>query len=103
MTTDNYQSQRAKKDPCIYPVPKDITPEQARKILDRLNSLTTEQQIANAVGRYAGRKVIDRDIPRNILKWKSEFGTFKDLQQLAATPKIGPARFAKILFSLCDY
>jgi hypothetical protein len=103
MTKSTYQPKKAKKDFCLYPIPKNITPEQAKKILDMFNSLNTEEEIANIVRMYAGQRVVGKGISRNILRWRKEFGTFKDLQQLAATPRIGPTRFARILFSLCNY
>jgi hypothetical protein len=103
MTGHTYQPPKDKKDFCLCPVPRNITPEQAKKILDRLNSLNTEEEILNMVRMYAGQGVVGKKIARSILKWRKKFGTFKDLQQLAATPRVGSSRFAIILFSLCNY
>jgi hypothetical protein len=103
MAKHTYQSTKDKKDICLYQVPGNITPEQAEKILDRLNSLNTEEEILNMVRMYAGQGIVGKKIARSILNWKKEFGTFRDLQQLAATPRVGSGRFAIILFSLCNY
>lgn len=103
MTKRTYQPKKAKKICCLYPVPRNITPEQVKKILNRLNSLNTEEEVINIVRMYAGQRVIGEKIAHSILKWRKELGTFKDLQQLAATPRVGPSRFATILFSLCTY
>jgi hypothetical protein len=103
MIGHTYQPPKEKKDFYLYPVPENITPEQKEKILDRLNSLNTEEEILNMVRMYAGQGVVGRKIARSILNWKREFGTFKDLQQLAATPRVGSSRFAIILLSLCNY
>jgi hypothetical protein len=103
MIGHTYQAPKDKKDFCIYPVPVNITPEQVEKILDRLNSVNTEEEILNMVRTYAGQGVVGKKIARSILNWRRESGTFKDLQQLAATPRVGSSRFAIILLSLCDY
>ena len=103
MTINTDQSTKDKKDFCLCPVPSNITPEQAEMILNRLNSLNTEEEILNVVRIYAGQGVVGKKIAHSILKWRRESGTFKDLQQLAATPRVGSSRFAIILFSLCDY
>jgi hypothetical protein len=103
MTGRTYPPANDRKAVHLYKVPDNITPEQAEKILDRLNSLNTEEEILDMVRMYAGQGVVGKNIARSILNWRKEFGTFKDLQQIAATPRVGPSRFAIILSSLCDY
>jgi len=103
MTINTDQSTKDKKDFCLCPVPSNITPEQAQKILNMLNSLNTEEELVNMVKMHAGEGVVGKKIAHSILKWRRESGTFKDLQQLAATPRVGSSRFAIILSSLCNY
>mgnify|MGYP001143877150 CR=1 FL=1 len=79
---------------------KNVNSETSSKILDRLNSLNSAEEIASVVATYAGQRVLSIRIAQRIFSMKEELGTFQGLQQVAAVPGIGPKRFTTIINAL---
>jgi hypothetical protein len=81
---------------------KNVSSETSSKILDRLNSLNSAEEIAGAVATYAGQRVLSIRIARRIFSMKEELGKFQDLQQVTTVPGIGAKRFTSIINALGD-
>jgi len=86
----------------VYWWPKNINSETSSKILDRLNSLNSAEEVVRVVAAYAGQRVLSVRIAQRIFGVKEELGRFQDLQQVAAVPGIGTKRFTSILNALGD-
>ena len=84
----------------LYSGLKNVNSETSSKILDRLNSLNSAEEIASVVATYAGQRVLSIRIAQRILSMKEELGRFQDLQQVAAVPGIGTRRFTSIINAL---
>lgn len=84
----------------IYWWPKNLNSETSSKILDRLNSLNSAEEIAGVVAIYAGQRVLSIRIAQRIFGMKEELGRFQDLRQVAAVPGIGTKRFTSIINAL---
>jgi hypothetical protein len=76
---------------------KNVNLETSSKILDRLNSLNSAEEISSVVATYAGRRVLSIRIAQRICSMKEELGRFQDLQQVAVVPGIGPKKFTSII------
>ena len=83
----------------LYPIPESIAAGED-KILNRLNSLQSEDEIMHIVQEYANRSIIGRHIAHSILKRRYELGGFSNLQELAATARLGPTKFTTVIFAL---
>lgn len=86
----------------VYWGPRNVNSETSSKILNRLNTLSSAEEIASVVATYAGQRVLSIRIARRILSMKEELGSFQDLQQVATVPGIGAKRFASIIDALGD-
>lgn len=86
----------------VYWELKNVNSEISSKILDRLNSLNSAEQIASVVATYAGQMVLSIRIAQRIISRKEELGRFQDLQQVAAVPGIGDRKFTSIINALGD-
>jgi len=71
-----------------------------QKILDRLNSFQSEDEIIHIVQEYANQSIIGRRIAHSILKRRAELGGFKNLKELAATARLGPTKFTILIYAL---
>ena len=87
----------------VYLGPNDIASEKASKILDRLNSLNSVEEIMSVIGMYGGQRVVGMRIAQKILNTKTKIGEFQDLNQIATVPGIGSWRLAIIMSALCDH
>ncbi len=83
-----------------YLRPKDVTPENAKRILDSLNSLKTADELSSLIVDYAGQKVLSIRVAQRILNKKVELGRFQDLHQVATVQSIGTKTFTAIIYSL---
>jgi len=81
---------------------KNVNSERSGKILDRLNSLNSAEEIASVVATYAGQRILSIRIARRIVSMKKELGRFRDLQQVTTVPGIGTKRFTSIINALGD-
>jgi len=81
---------------------KNVNSETSSKILDRLNSLNSAEEIASVVATYAGQRVLSIRIAQRIFGTKEELGRFQKLQQVAAVPGIGIRKFTSIINALGD-
>jgi hypothetical protein len=79
---------------------KNVNFETSSKILDRLNSLNSAEEIASAVATYAGQRVLSIRIAKRVFSVKEELGRFQSLRQVAAVPGIGSRRFTSIIAAL---
>ncbi len=79
---------------------KNVNSEISSKILDRLNSLDSAEEIASVVATYAEQRVLSIRIAQRIFSMKEELGRFQSLQQVAAVPGIGAKRFTSIMNAL---
>ena len=84
----------------IYLGLKDIDPPDADKVLDRLNSLNSADEIVSAIATCAGRRVISFRVAQRILNTKLELGRFQDLEQVATVAGVGTKRFTAIIYGL---
>lgn len=79
--------------------PKDVSTEDARKILEFLNSARTSKDIADAVEFY-GERDVGLKVAERILQKRSEMGgSFKSLDDIANVPQVGAKRFTDIVLS----
>lgn len=81
----------------VYWWPKNINSETSGKILDRLNSLNSAEEIVTVVATHAGQRVLSIRIAQRIFGTKEELGRFRDLRQIAAVPGVGTKRFTSIM------
>ena len=81
---------------------KNINSGTSSKILDRLNSLNSAEEIASVVATYAGQRVLSIRIAQRIFGTKEELGRFQELKQVAAVPGIGTKRITSIMNALGD-
>ncbi len=86
----------------VYLGQNDVDSEKASKILNRLNSLNSTEEIMGIFGSHEGKKILGNRIAQRILKAKTEIGKFKDLNQVAVLPGIGAKRFVIIMSALAD-
>jgi hypothetical protein len=86
----------------VYSGLKNVNSETASKILDRLNSLNSAEEIASVVATYAGQRVLSIRIAQRIFGTKEELGGFQELKQVAAVPGIGSKRITSIINALGD-
>jgi hypothetical protein len=84
----------------VYWWPKSISSQTSTKILGRLNSLNSAEELASVVATYAGRRVLSIRIAQRIFGIKEQLGRFQDLRQVAAVPGIGTKRFTSIINAL---
>lgn len=76
---------------------KDVNPEISKKVLDRLNSIGSPEEIVRTVTIYAGYRVLSVRVAQRIFHARMGLGKFEDLQQIATVPGIGPKKFTLIV------
>ncbi len=86
----------------VYWELNNVNSEISSKILDRLNSLNSAEQIASVITTYAGQTVLSIRIAQRIISRKEELDGFQNLQQVAAVPGIGDKKFTSIINALGD-
>lgn len=82
-----------------YIRPKDVSAEDAERVIEFLNMARSGKQIAEAV-EIPGERDVGITVARYILDRRKELGRFTDLQQVADVLQVGPKRFASIIASL---
>lgn len=82
-----------------YIKPEDVSPQDAQKVLDFLNSAQSAAEIAEAVEIPSERDVGIR-VSQHILDRREQLGGFTNLQQVADVPQVGPERFTEIVTTL---
>lgn len=82
-----------------YIKPQDVSPQDAQKVLNFLNSVQSAEEIDKAVEIPDERDVGIR-VGQRILDRRKELGNFTNLQQIADIPQIGPERFTEIVTTL---
>ncbi len=83
-----------------YLKPGDIYPAEAQKILSRLNSFDSPDQLKTAVEKKAKQIVLSAHDARNIINTKTERGQFQDLREVATVLRIGAKKFDTIVRAL---
>jgi len=81
-----------------------ITPEEvkvstSRKVLAFLNTARSANELATAI-EVSGERDVGTKVAENILTRRKKLGGFKNLNQLAAVPQVGPERFTEIVNTL---
>lgn len=84
----------------VYWSLRNISSETSSKILDRLNSFNSAEEMARVVATYAGQRVLSVRIAQRIFSMKEKVGKFQDLQQVAIVPGIGIKKFTSIMNAL---
>ena len=82
-----------------YLEPEDVSPENARLVLDFLNGARTPEEIAEAV-EIPGELDIGVRLGRRLLQRRDELGGFTTIRQVREVPLIGPERFTEIVTTL---
>ena len=85
-----------------YLRPRDIPPEEASRILDRLNSLSAAEQLENVVNKHAKKKILSTGDAQRILCEKAQLVEFQDLQQVMCVRIIGAEKFDAIVRALSN-
>jgi hypothetical protein len=84
----------------VHSVSKIVNLKEERKILDRLNSLNSAEEMTSVISANAGHKVLYKRIAQRILNEKAVLGRFQHLQQVAIVPGVGKRRFNIIIYAL---
>ena len=84
----------------VYRNPTNISSETSSKILDRLNSFNSAEEMARVVAAYTGQRVLSVRIAQRVFSMKEKVGKFQDLQQVAIVPGIGIKKFTSIINAL---
>jgi hypothetical protein len=82
-----------------YLEPEDVSPENARLVLDFLNRAETPEEIAAAV-EIPGELDIGVRLAGRLLQRRDELGGFTTIRQVREVPLIGPERFTEIVTTL---
>lgn len=82
-----------------YIKPQDVSPSEAEKVLDFLNTAKTAEEIADAI-EFPGERDVGIKVAQNILDKREELGGFKDLKQVDDVLQVGPERFTEIVIAL---
>lgn len=82
-----------------YIKPEDVSPEDAQKVLDFLNSAESAEEIASAV-EIPDERDVGIIVAQHILDRRKELGEFTNLQQVADVRQVGPERFTEIVMTL---
>jgi hypothetical protein len=86
----------------VYLKPRDIPLREAARILNRLNSFNSAEQLNSTVQNRTKQMILSTGDARRILHSKEELGEFKDLQQVAVIQRIGAKKFNLIVRALSD-
>jgi hypothetical protein len=86
----------------IYLGTDNVDSEYTGKILGRLNSLNSAEEVMKAIGTYGGQNIFGMVMAQRILKTKARIGQFRDLNQLATLPGIGPKKLSLLMAALGD-
>ncbi len=76
-----------------YVKPQDIPPHKAAKILSKLNSFDSGEQLMSLIGKDATRMILSPTDAKRILRKKQDLGEFRDLRQVKAVRGVGPKKF----------
>jgi len=82
-----------------YISPEDVSPQDAQKVLDFLNSAKSAEEIAYAV-EIPGERDVGTIVGQHILDRRDELGKFTNVRQVADVPQVGPERFTEIITTL---
>lgn len=81
--------------------PEQVPLEQAKHILRILNQVTTGDQLA-ALIEIPGERDIGPRVAKRILDQRERLGEFRNLNEVAATPYVGPERFSELVATLSE-
>ncbi len=82
-----------------YIKPEDVSPEDAQKVLDFLNSAQSAAEIAEAI-EIAHERDVGVKVGQHMLDRREQLGGFTSLQQVADVSQVGPERFSEIISTL---
>ncbi len=81
--------------------PDQVPPEQANHVLRILNQVTSADELA-ALIEIPGERDIGPRVAKRILDQRLRLGEFRTLEEVAATPYVGPERFSELVFTLSE-
>jgi len=102
MKKRNGQFKKSRNPATICLKRKSTASGESKKLLYRLNSLNSPEELVTAIGIYDGVSIFGRRIAQKILNTRAALGNFQNLKQLVFVPGIGPKRFTTILSALRD-
>ena len=79
--------------------PKTVSEGTSKKVLSFLNAARSAEEIATAI-EIEGERDIGIKIAESLLDRRARLGGFENLDQVAATPQVGEARFSQIVKTL---
>ena len=82
-----------------YLLPEDVSPIDAARVLDFLNTADGPDDLAEAV-EFPNERDIGLRLAARILARRDELGGFDDLEQVYDLPLIGPERFTELVVAL---
>lgn len=82
-----------------YLLPEDVAPKHARQVLEFLNAAQTAEEIATAV-ELPNERDVGLRVAARLLAQREAVGGFESLDQVLATPYVGPERFTEIVVTL---
>jgi serine/threonine-protein kinase len=85
--------------PKKYIKPEDVPEEEAKRVLDFLNSAKTAKEIADAV-KFSEERDVGVKIAQHILNARAKLGGFTHLKQVDSIPQVGHKRFSDIVNAL---
>jgi len=86
----------------VYLGVNNVTSDRAGKILGRLNSLNSIEEIVRILNRQVTQNVFGIGMAQKILSTKAKIGKFQSLNQVATMSRIGPKKFSIMLSALDD-
>jgi len=79
--------------------PETVPAEDAKKILNFLNTARTAEEIASKI-EFPGKRDVGINVANNILDAREKIGKFKNLNQVDEIRQVGPERFSQIVRAL---
>jgi hypothetical protein len=86
----------------IYLGPDNVDPEQANKILGKINSLSSAKEMMELIGKHTGDGSFANGTAQRIFNEKAKVGKFQDLNQVATTHGIGRKKFGLLISALYE-
>ena len=93
VSDDKSRDKMNPQDNKTYLRPEDVKLAEADKVLARLNTAATAEEIANDIIAFTGDRIISIRVAQGILDTRERLGGLKDLKQVASVPGVGAKRF----------
>ncbi len=86
----------------IYLGPEHVDPDRANKILDKINSLSSPNEMMDLIAKNIGRSGFAQGTAQRIFDAKAKVGKFQNLNQVATMHGIGRKKFGLLISALGD-